>query len=98
MNKGRWEALPDDLKAVFDKNSDEAFLRKVAEIWRGADDHGIKVAVDAGNEHIQLTAEEMQTFNDALGPVVDKWQADHTDFDSAALVAAARAAMDKHKS
>ena len=98
MNKGRWEALPDDLKAVFDKNSDEAFLRKVAEIWRGADDHGIQVAIDAGNEHIQLTAEEMQTFNDALGPVVDKWQADHTDFDSAALVAAARAAMDKHKS
>ena len=83
MNQDRWDSLPDDLKAVFDKNSGEDWLRQVAKVWRENDDHGIKVAVDAGNEHIVLTPDEMKTFNDALAPVVDKWVKDHTDFDFA---------------
>jgi hypothetical protein len=55
MNKARWESLPDDLKAVFDKASDEAWLKQVGETWRASDDAGIKIAVDSGNEHIVLT-------------------------------------------
>ena len=98
MNRDKWESLPDDIKAVFDKNSDEAWLRKVAEIWRNSDDKGIQIAVDAGNEHIVLTEEQMKTFNDALAPVVDQWAAEHTDFDSKALVEAAKASMAKNKS
>lgn len=98
MNKAKWESLPDDLKDVVNKNSDEDWLRKVAQIWREDDDHGIKVAQDAGNEYIVLTDDQMKTFNDALAPVVDKWVGDHTDFDSKAIVAAAKAAMKKNKS
>ena len=56
MNKARWEAMPDDIKQAFDKASDEDWLRKVAEVWRASDDHGIQIAIDAGNEHITLTA------------------------------------------
>ena len=97
MNRDRWDGLPDDLKAVFDENCGEDWLREVAKIWRASDDNGIKVATDAGNEHIVLTAEEMKTFNDALAPVVDKWVADHTEFDAAAIVKAARASIAKHK-
>src|SRR5207237_3112675 len=37
MNKARWESLPDDLKDVFAKASDEAWLRQVAGIWRAND-------------------------------------------------------------
>ena len=66
MNKDRWESLPDDLKQVFDRNCDEDWLREVGQIWREDDDHGIKVAVDAGNTYIVLTPEEMETFNEAL--------------------------------
>ncbi|MEX6505229.1 TRAP transporter substrate-binding protein [Jiella sp. M17.18] len=98
MNKDRWNSLPDDLKQVFDKNSDEAWLKKVAEIWREDDNHGIAIAVEAGNEHIVLTDAEMKTFNDALAPVVDKWVKDHDGFDSAAIVKAAKANMAKYKS
>jgi TRAP-type C4-dicarboxylate transport system substrate-binding protein len=98
MNKARWDSLPDDLKAVFDMNSGEDWLRHVAQIWRATDDKGIKIAVDSGNEHIVLTEEQMKTFDDVLAPVVDKWVTDHTDFDSKALVEAARAAMAKYKS
>jgi hypothetical protein len=45
-----------------------------------------------------LSEDEMKTFDDALAPVVDKWIADHTDFDAKAIVDAARASLAKHKS
>jgi TRAP-type C4-dicarboxylate transport system substrate-binding protein len=93
MNRARWEGMPDDIKAAFDAASDEAWLRKVAEVWRAADDRGIQVAVEAGNEHVTLTPEEMATFDAALAPVVDGWIAAHTDFDARAVVEAARAGI-----
>lgn len=100
MNKARWDSLSDDAKLAFDKNSGEDWVREVAEIWRAADDHGIQVAVDAGNEHIVLSEEQMATFNQALAPVVDKWIADHkdADFDANALAKAARSAIAKNQS
>jgi TRAP-type C4-dicarboxylate transport system substrate-binding protein len=99
MNKARWEELPDDLKEVFNKASDEAWLRQVAEVWRNSDNAGIKIAVDAGNEHIVLSHEETEEFSAALAPVVDKWIAASADkgIDGKTLVEAARAAIAKYK-
>jgi TRAP-type C4-dicarboxylate transport system substrate-binding protein len=98
MNKGRWESLPDDLKAVFDKACGEDWLKQVAQIWRDSDDAGIKIATDSGNEHIVLSHEETLEFQTALAPVVDKWTAGvgENGVDGAALVEAARAAIAKH--
>ena len=93
MNQARWESLPDDIREAFDTASNEDWLRKVAEVWRATDDRGIQIAVDAGNEYIVLTPDEMATFNEALAPVVDDWVAEHTDFDAQAIVEAARAHM-----
>lgn len=93
MNRARWEGLPDDVKEVIDAASGEDWLRHIAEVWRGADDHGIEVAVEAGNEHITLSADEMATFDEVLGPVVDAWVAEQTDFDAQELVDAAREQM-----
>jgi TRAP-type C4-dicarboxylate transport system substrate-binding protein len=90
MNKARWEALPDEVKDAFAGASGEDWLRTVADVWRASDDHGIELAVEAGNEHITLTPEEMATFDEALAPVVDRWVAEHTEFDAQALVDAAR--------
>ena len=99
MNKARWEALPDDLKEVFTKHSGEDWLREVANIWRGSDDFGIKMAVDKGNEHIVLTEDEMKAFNTVLAPVVDRWVEEQKgNFDAAALVEAARGALAARKS
>ncbi len=99
MNKGRWDALPDDLKEIFTKHSGEDWLREVANIWRASDDSGIKLAVEKGNEHVVLTQPEMDAFNGVLAPVVDKWVEDQKgNFDSAALVAAAKAAIAARKS
>ncbi len=94
MNKDRWESLPEDLQQVFNEACDEAWLRHVGQIWREADNHGIEVATNAGNEHIVLSVEEMQTFDKALAPVVDQWIEEHkNDFDAAGLVDAARKAI-----
>jgi TRAP-type C4-dicarboxylate transport system substrate-binding protein len=98
MNRDTWEGLADDLKEIFTKNSDEAWLRQVAQIWRNSDDAGIKVAVDAGNEHIVLTHEETEAFSTALAPVVDRWISESAakGIDGKALVEAARAAIAKY--
>ncbi|SNR66552.1 TRAP transporter substrate-binding protein [Puniceibacterium sediminis] len=93
MNKSRWDGLPDDLQQIFADNSGEDWLREVADIWRGADDFGIKMAVDNGNEHIVLSDAEMAAFNTVLAPVVDQWVGQQSGFDAAALVAAARQTM-----
>ena len=99
MNKARWEALPDDLKEVFTKHSGEDWLREVANIWRGSDDFGIKMAVEKGNEHVVLTEDEMKAFNTVLAPVVDRWVEEQKgNFDAAALVEAARGALAARKS
>ena len=96
MNKTRWASLPENIKQVFDKNCDDDWLREVAKIWRDDDNHGIAVAVKAGNEHIVLTEEEMDGFNKALGPVVDKWAKAHSSIDGQALVETARKTIGKY--
>lgn len=96
MNKDRWNGLDDDIKAAFDKHSGEEWLKTVADVWRASDNAGIKLAVESGNEHIVLTQEQMDTFNEALAPVVDQWVSEHSDFDAQALVDAAREAIAKY--
>jgi TRAP-type C4-dicarboxylate transport system substrate-binding protein len=100
MNKNTWEKLPDDLKEVFNKATDEAWVKTVGDVWRASDNGGIKIAVDSGNEHIVLTAEETAAFEKALAPVVDRWIKERTaqGIDAKGLVDAARAAIAKHAS
>jgi TRAP-type C4-dicarboxylate transport system substrate-binding protein len=100
MNQGTWESLPEDLQAVVDQNSGEDFWREVGQVWRNSEEGGIKVALDAGNELITLTEEEMQAFRTAMEPVVQRWVDEVTSkgIDGQGLVDAARAAIDKHSS
>ena len=93
MNKARWDGIDPELQQIFNDNSGEDWLREVAEIWRAADDVGIQMAVDNGNEHVVLTEDEMAAFNQVLAPVVDDWAAAQSGFDADALVAAARQAI-----
>ena len=46
MNKGTWEKLPDDLKAVFNNATDAAWWKQVGDIWREDDNNAIKVLID----------------------------------------------------
>jgi TRAP-type C4-dicarboxylate transport system substrate-binding protein len=97
MNKARWESLPDDLKAVFDKASDEAWIRQVGEIWRNSDNAGIKIASIRQRAHRAQPRGDGE-FSAALAPVVDKWIAASPSrlVDGQTLVDTARATIAKY--
>ncbi len=92
MNKARWDSLPADVQKAFKDASGRDWWAEVGRVWRSSDDFGIKVAVDAGNEHIVLTEDETAAMFEALNPVIDRWIAEVTEkgIDGAALVAKAR--------
>ncbi len=96
MNKGRWDALPDDIQQAFRDAGGEDWLRELGEIWRAADERGIEIAVENGNTHLQLTVEEWAAFEEVLAPVVDRWveQVSGEGVDGAALVEEARSEID----
>lgn len=100
MNKARWDGLPEDIQKAFRDASGPEWWAEVGRIWRASDDFGIKLAVEAGNEHIVLTEEETAAFRDALEPVVQRWvdEVSGAGIDGAALVAKARALIAQHSS
>jgi len=98
MNEARWNSLPPDIQKAFMDASGPDWWQEVGRIWGENDDNGIKVATDAGNEHITLTKEETEAFQKVLEPVVDRWVAEVKDkgIDGAALVAKARKLIAKY--
>lgn len=95
MNADRWNGLPEDIQANFREASNREWWGQVGEIWRGTDDFGIQMAVDAGNTHVTLSEAETEAFNAALAPVVDRWVEEVTGLgiDGAGLVDTARTAI-----
>ena len=92
MNKARWDGLPEDIQQAFRDASNRDWVAEVGRIWRASDDFGIKVATDAGNEHITLTQDETAAFETVLQPVVQRWvdEVSAKGIDGAGLVAEAR--------
>lgn len=99
MNKARWDALPDDVKAAFRKASGRDWLAKVGDIWRASDEFGIDLAAKSGNTHVTLTKEETAAFQATLEPVVKRWidEVSGQGIDGAALVAKARERIGAHR-
>jgi len=79
MNEARWNSLPEDIQQIFMENSGAEWHARVGEMWDGNEANGIKVAVDSGNTHIQLSAEEWAALEEATAPVVDRWIAEMAD-------------------
>ena len=92
MNADRWNSLPADIQKAFKDASGRDWWGKVAEIWRGSDDFGIKMAMDAGKSHVVLSEAETQAFLDALAPVEARWveEVNEKGIDGAALVTQAK--------
>ncbi|MEM1315857.1 MAG: TRAP transporter substrate-binding protein [Pseudomonadota bacterium] len=92
MNKARWDALPEEVQAAFREASGRDWWGEVAEVWRGGDDFGIKMATDAGKTHVVLSEAETDAFLDALAPVEARWVEEVTGkgIDGAALVEEAK--------
>ena len=92
MNKARYESLPDDLRQIIDDNSGRevsALFGKTQEFYDGP---ARQLAIDRGNEIIELDADQAAMWKKASQPVVDGWVAEITKrgFDGAALLAETR--------
>jgi len=97
MNKGRYDALPDDLKKIIDDNSGAALAGEMGTIWNAVEAPGKKMQKESGGEVIELGSDAKGSF-DALGQsVVDRWVEDVSGkgIDGSALVKAARASIAK---
>ncbi|WP_375175748.1 TRAP transporter substrate-binding protein [Pseudooceanicola sp.] len=98
MNKQKYEALPDDLKAVIDANSGEEFSAFAGKEMQAADDPAHKVAMERGNNIIALTDEQQQEWKDAAAPIETWWieEMSSNGIDGQALLDEAKALIEKN--
>jgi TRAP-type C4-dicarboxylate transport system substrate-binding protein len=70
MNLGKWNALPDDVKKVFQEVS-EKYVDVHANVWDSTDIEGRQYTMSLGNEIIKLSPEENARWRKAVEPVID---------------------------
>lgn len=97
MNRARYEALPEELRAVLDAETGAKLSGFAAGIMRDADAPARQIAVDAGNNIVTLDDAEVARWKEAAQPVVDRWVAEMEaqDIDGRALIDRARALIDE---
>ena len=98
MNKAKYAALPDELRAVLDANSGAIAARMAAVPW---DERGPVVEAEArkrGNQITVIAEDEKARWVATTQPVIDTWLASAREkgIDGAALLAKARALVAKH--
>jgi TRAP-type transport system periplasmic protein len=95
MNQNSYNNLPDDLKAVIDANSGLEVSREFGRVMDSGDANGLKIAVEAGNNIVQLDEAETARWVEAAQPTIDQWFADvkALGVDGPALYEAAKAAV-----
>ncbi len=98
MNQTRYDALPDDLKAVIDANSGLEFSAFAGRTMEEYDAPGRALAEEAGNNIIMLNAEQVAAWRAASQSTIDNWiaEADAAGIDGAGLYEAATALIAKN--
>lgn len=98
MNKGRYEALPDDLKKIIDANSGAALAAKAGELWNKFEAPGKSMRTESGGEVIALSDAEKAAFDALNEQVINRWieEATKNGLDGKGLVDAAKAAVAAH--
>ena len=72
MNKGKWDALPDDIKEIFNQINSE-WAEKHGEAWDLADLEGREYALSLNKKIIKLSDQEQEKWVQAMQPVIDKY-------------------------
>ncbi|MBM1816275.1 TRAP transporter substrate-binding protein [Pseudosulfitobacter pseudonitzschiae] len=98
MNRAKYDALPDDLKAILDEKSGAALSTFAAEVMFEYDKPGRDIAVEKGNTIVQLDEAEVARWKEAAQPVVARWVADMDSkgIDGQALIDQAKGLIDKY--
>ena len=98
MNRGSYNKLPADLKAVIDRNSGVETAALFGRAMDEGDKVGLEVAQKAGNSIVTLDAAETQRWKTTAAAVEADWvkEVQSKKIDGAKLVAEARALIAKH--
>jgi TRAP-type C4-dicarboxylate transport system substrate-binding protein len=98
MNKERYDALPDDLKQVIDDHSGAALAAEMGTAWNEIEPVGIRIAEEAGNSVVSLSAEATAEFQPAFEAVSERWveEVSGEGFDAEALLQSAKDAIASH--
>lgn len=98
MNKSRYESLDDDLKAVIDAHSGAAIAEMAGVLWDEIELPGMGMQEESGGEIVGLDAAAKAEFDTLAEGVEGRWieEMDSQGIDGAALVEAARTAIDKY--
>ena len=98
MNKDRYNALPDDLKAVIDANSGIQTAAWMGRITDEGDERGEKLVRDRGNNVVTLDGETTAKLREIGDTLTADWIAEVTakGLDGAAMVADAKALVAKY--
>lgn len=93
MNKAKYDALPDDLRAILDAEAGAKLSAFAAEVMEAYDKPGRDIAVAAGNNIIELDEAEVARWKEAAQPVIARWVAemDGQGIDGQALIDQAKA-------
>ena len=98
MNKAKYDALPDDLRAILDAESGAKFSAFASQVMWDMDAPAREIVVNAGNSITVLDEAEVARWKEAAKPVVDRWIVDMESkgIDGAALIEQAQALIKKH--
>ena len=80
MNLDKWNALPADIKKIFDEVSDK-YTDVHGKVWDSTDQEGRKYTLSLGNEIISLSDEESARWRKAAEPVIKNYIANTPDGD-----------------
>lgn len=73
MNKGTYDGLPDDLKAVIDETTGAALAELAGKAFDAAEEEERQKALDAGGTVTVIPEEEVAKWREATQPVIDAW-------------------------
>lgn len=73
MNKGKYESLPEDVRAAIDALSGDALVAKFGEWWDKWDARGLEDAEQRGNEIIAVDEATRQQWAETLQPMIQQY-------------------------
>ena len=98
MNKARFDALPDDLKALIDRETGVALSREIGQIWQKGHEQGLLAARKNGHLIIVLKGENQDAVRAKQLEVLSKWakQVDLDKIGALELIRDARRAVERN--
>ncbi|MEL6586207.1 MAG: TRAP transporter substrate-binding protein [Pseudomonadota bacterium] len=98
MNKGVYDALPEDLKKVIDDNSGLAFSIFAGGQMSDADMPSREAALDNGNEIVTISGDDLAAWEGLTNPIYASWVSEMSEkgIDGQALIDEAKTLMDAY--